>query len=184
MTIEDLIRYGSESPQLDFKRDQYPLGADAVKNEILKDLSAFANYPSDQDKYIIIGVVDEAGIASAFCDIATLTDEAKYQQFVHANIEPPINFEYKRHVHGNHQLAYFRIFNNTKRPYLFKNEIKTNGKVEFRIGDGYIKQGSSTRKMNREDLERIYANRHAQQDSGHCDHTGDYQHNRSSVDQV
>jgi hypothetical protein len=164
MTIEDLIRYGSESPQLDFKRDQYPLGSDAFKYEILKDISAFANYPGDEDKYIIIGVVEEGGVASSFCDILTLTDEAKYQEFVRANLEPEINFEYKRHVYESHQLAYFRIFNNTKRPYLFKKEINNRGKVEFRVGDGYIKHGTSTRKMNREDLERIYANRYAQQD--------------------
>ena len=125
--MEDLLgkilMYDSESPSLDFKEIQYSLENNPKKNELLKDISAMANYPGDQDKFIIIGVIESNGVAEKFRDVGQLIDEAKYQQFVLSNIEPKINFEYKKFLYQNHQLAYFRIFNNVDRPYLFKKDV-------------------------------------------------------------
>lgn len=57
--IKELIEYHSESHLLDFKREQYLLGKNPKKYELLKDISAMANHPSNDDKYIIIGVVEK-----------------------------------------------------------------------------------------------------------------------------
>jgi|AntRauTorcE11898_2_1112593.scaffolds.fasta_scaffold01099_2 predicted HTH transcriptional regulator len=93
--IEQIIKYNSEGPTLDYKKEEYPLGKHAKRNEILKDISALANHHSDTDKYIIIGVKEENGVAKDFYEIERLTDEAAYQKFVNENIEPKINFNYK-----------------------------------------------------------------------------------------
>ncbi|TQI71158.1 putative DNA-binding protein [Gramella sp. Hel_I_59] len=156
--IEKIIDYESESHKLDFKEIEYSLGNNPKKNEILKDFSALANHPSNDEKLIIIGVIEENGLAKDFRNIDKVTDEAKYQQFIESNIEPKINFEYKSFNYKDYKLTYFRIFNNQNRPYLFKKELKrsTDKKVEFRAGDGYIRMGTSTRKLIRKDFDSIY----------------------------
>ncbi|WP_051935912.1 helix-turn-helix domain-containing protein [Salegentibacter sp. Hel_I_6] len=163
--IEEIIKYDSEGVKIDYKREEYSLGRNIKKFEILKDISAFANHHSDDDKFIIIGVKEENGIAKEFFDIE-LTDEAKYQQFILENIEPKINFEYKAYEFQGVNLAYFRIFNNSSRPYLFKKDLQNpvNNKTEYRKGDGYIKIGSSSKKIDRSDLEHIYKTRYISKD--------------------
>lgn len=158
--IEDIIEYNSESSFIDFKREEYPLGKHPKKNEILKDISAFANHFSNNDKYIFIGVKDKNGSKEIF-EIQELTDDAKYQEFVFDNIEPKLNFEYKSFSYKGKQIAYFRIFDNKNRPYLFKKDLQNPSikKIDFKQGDGYIKIGSSTKKIDRSDLEKIYKKR-------------------------
>ena len=106
--LEKIIQYDSESPTLDFKEIQYSLENNPKKNELLKDISAMANYPGDENRFIIIGVIESNGVAGKFRDIDQLIDDAKYQQFLMSNIEPKINFEYKPFSYKGHQLAYFR----------------------------------------------------------------------------
>lgn len=157
--ISELIAYGSEGPALDFKREQYPLGSSPKKAEMLKDISAMVNHPSEEDKFIIVGVIEKEGRAHAFPGIDTLESEAKYQQYVRDNLEPMIQFEYLKVDYEGQQLAYFRIFGNIDRPYLFKSDIKNPADqklVDFRIGDGYIRTGSSTKKLDRKDFDRLY----------------------------
>lgn len=165
--LDKIILYESESATLDFKEIQYSLQNNSRKNEILKDISAMANHPSDQDKFIVIGVIELNGVASEFRDVDHLVDEANYQQFVHSNIEPKINFEYRKFSHKGHQLAFFRIFNNVERPYLFKRDLgspASSDRMDYKAGDGFIRIGTSTKKLTRDDLERIYSHRFAKKD--------------------
>ena len=164
--LEQIIKYDSEGSNLDYKKKEYVLGKNEKKNEILKDISAFANHHSDSDKYIIIGVKEKDGVASQFYEIENLTDEATYQQFLNDNIEPKINFEYKSAIFDDKQIAYFRIFGNKNRPYLFKKNLQNpvTKKPEYKIGDGYIKVGSSSRKLERSDFENIYKTRFTEKD--------------------
>lgn len=164
--LEQIIRYNSEGSNLDYKKEEYVLGKSEKRNEILKDISAFANHHSDSDKYIIIGVKEKDGVANQFYEIKNLTDEATYQQFLIDNIEPKINFEYKSAIFDNKQIAYFRIFGNKNRPYLFKKNLQNpvTKKPEYRIGDGFIKVGSSSKKLKRSDFENIYKTRFTERD--------------------
>ena len=164
--LEQIIKYNSEGSNLDYKKEEYVLGKSDKKNEILKDISAFANHHSDSDKYIIIGVKEKDGVASEFYEIENLTDEATYQQFLFDNIAPKINFEYKSAIFEEKQIAYFRIFGNKNRPYLFKKNLQNpvTKKPEYRIGDGFIKVGSSSRKLDRNDFESIYKTRFTESD--------------------
>ena len=164
--LEQIIKYDAESSNLDYKKIEYSLGRDIKRNEIIKDISAFANHHSDSDKYIIIGVKEVNGIANEFFELENITDEATYQQFLYDNIEPKINFEYKSVIYEGRQLAYFRIFGNKSRPYLFKKNIQNpvTNKLEYRIGDGYIKVGSSSKKIELTDFENIYKKRYSEKD--------------------
>ncbi|WKB82336.1 ATP-binding protein [Cellulophaga lytica] len=164
--IASIINNDCEGPNLDYKKVEYPLGREENKNEFLKDISAFANHLSDNDKFIIIGVKEKNGRADVFYEIENLTDEANYQEFIYDNIEPRINFEYKSIIFKGKKLAYFRIFGNKDRPYLFKKNLQNpiSRKIEFKIGDGFIKMGSSTKKIDRNDLENIYKNRFSVKD--------------------
>ena len=164
--LEQIIKYDSEGTNLDFKKEEYSLGKTEKKNEILKDLSAFANHHSDADKYILIGVKEVNGVANSFCEIENLTDEAKYQQFLFENIEPKINFEYKSVIYEGKKIAYFRIFDNKDRPYLFKKNLQNpvSNKTEYKVGDGFIRFGSSSKKLERVDFDTIYINRFKEKD--------------------
>ena len=164
--LEQITKYNSEGSNLDYKKEEYVLGKSEKKNEILKDISAFANHHSDSDKYIIIGVKEKDGFASEFYEIENLTDEATYQQFLFDNIEPKINFEYKSTIIEEKQIAYFRIFGNKNRPYLFKKNLQNpvTKKLEYRIGDGFIKVGPSSKKLDRNDFESIYKTRFTERD--------------------
>lgn len=165
--VINLIENESENTKLDFKLEQYPIekGSDK-KGEFLKDMCAFANLGSNEDKFIIIGIKEQNGVATGFKPVEELYDQATYQQFLNQYIEPEINFDYKEILHLGNRLAYFRIFDNSKGPYLFKKEYKdTHQKgAIYRIGTGFIRTGTSTRELRRDDLEKIYAGRSAAKD--------------------
>ena len=157
--VIEIIEYYSESHSIDFKREQYPLEKHRKKHELLKDISAMANHPSDEDKYIIIGVKAKDGRAYLFHNINNIIDQASYQQFISSHIEPEINFQYNSFEYKGYQLAYFRIFNNHDRPYLLRKDVKNfvdNNRIEFREGDGFIRKGTSTDKITRNDFDNIY----------------------------
>jgi hypothetical protein len=165
--ITNLVENESENTRLDFKSEQYPIEkGDSKKGEFLKDLCAFSNLLSKEDKFIIIGVIEKNGVASGFKPIAKLHDQASYQQFLNQYIEPEINFEYREVIYQEKRLAYFRLFDNNKGPYLFKkeytdNQLKGN---QYRVGTGFIRIGTSTRELRRDDFEKIYSNRLAIKD--------------------
>ena len=61
-TVINLIENESENTKLDFKQEQYPIDkGNAKKGEFLKDMCAFANLTSKEDKYIIIGIEEKGG---------------------------------------------------------------------------------------------------------------------------
>lgn len=162
--IADLIEFEPENSTLDFKREQYPIGSTPKRNAVVKDIQAMANGPSDDEKYIIIGVGEENG-SKTIVPIVELTDDAYFQQLINANVEPAINFEYKGFDYQGNRLAYFRIFGNTDRPYLFKKDVKSSeGKTEYKTGEGYIRKGTSTFILGRSDLDAIYQQKSTKKD--------------------
>jgi hypothetical protein len=157
--LEEIIEYESESHLVDFKLFPYDLSNKNKKHEFLKDISSMANNPSNEDKYIIIGVKEKEGIASSFQNVDEIDDQAKYQQYLDSNIEPPINFEYRLFNYKEFKLTYFRIYGNIDRPYLFKKNVNLpdqDSPIKYRNGDGLIRVGTSTRRLVRSDLDKIY----------------------------
>lgn len=164
--ILNILKYNSEGPNIDFKQKAYQLGKYEKKNDLLKDLMSFANHPSEEDKYIVLGVKAKNGMASRFFEIEESLDDSNYQEFVNMNVEPEIQFEYSNFKHDGKLLGLIRIYGNKQRPYLFKNDVKVpqSNQIEYRVGDGYIRVGSSTRKMTRKDFEAIYKIRYKSAD--------------------
>jgi hypothetical protein len=159
--IIEIIEYENESHKVDFKKIEYPLGKDAKKNEILKDFSAFANHLSDDHKFIIIGIQENEDKSKEICGIDNPTDEAKYRQFINENIEPQINFEYNHFYYKDKSISFFKLSDNNNRPYLFKKDCKNtfDTKTEFKYGDGFIRVGTSTKKIGRKELDDINENK-------------------------
>lgn len=167
--IAEIINYYSEteSHSVDFKLTQYPIERHEKKNEFLKDISAMANHLSGEDKYIIIGVKRKKTGDLKFQNVINPIDQASYQQFLDSNIEPQLNFEYITTDFEEHQIAYFKIFDNNQRPYLLKKNVRNPidpDKIDYKKGDGFIRVGTSTNKMIRDDFERIYEKRFQQRD--------------------
>jgi hypothetical protein len=162
----EIIKYHSESVFVDFKSLEYSLGKNPKKSDVLKDISAMANHPSDEPKYILIGVIEKVGVASDFNQINEPTDQAKYQQYLDANIEPSIKFEYRSFKYEGNKLAAFIIKDNNQRPYLFKKNLIYQNKPiqDYKIGDGFIRAGTSSRKLSRDDFELIYKKRYESKD--------------------
>lgn len=159
--IIEIIEYENESHKVDFKKIEYPLGKDSKKNEILKDFSAFANHLSDDDKFIIIGIKENEDKTKETFGIDNPTDEAKYRQFINDNIEPQINFEYNHFHYRNKTICFFKLSDNNNRPYLFSKDCKNtfDTKTEFKYGDGFIRVGTSTKKIGRKEFDDITENK-------------------------
>lgn len=152
--VREIIEYENESSTVDFKKEEYVLGNNIKKYDIVKDFIAFANNSSDEDKYIIIGVEEKEDKTKVIHSIEKPTDDAKYQQIINENIEPSINFEYRCISYEDKRICYFRLFNNTNRPYLIsKNSVKLN------YGDGFIRKGTSTSKLGLSELNQIIGNK-------------------------
>ena len=49
-------------------------------------------------------------------------DPSTYEQLIHQNIEPDINFEYFAHEIEGKKFGIFRIFGNSDRPYMMKKQ--------------------------------------------------------------
>ena len=157
-SIKDIIKYDAESHKLDFKREQYLLGKNEKKAELLKDVLSFANHPSNEDKFIIIGIDEKS---KEILGIQNPVDEAQYREYISKNIEPEINFEYRIINLDGKKISYFKIFNNKNRPYLFNRDLPNS---KYNLGDGYIRFGTSTKKIGRDELEDIYRNRFIEKD--------------------
>lgn len=150
--IENIILFENECNSLDFKLIQYEK---PMYSKFLKDLISLANARSKDDKYIIIGVKhypngkrDLLGIKDDFIDDAT------YQQLVHENIQPELQFEYLPFELEGNLFGVFRIIDCSNPPYMMK---KAFGKL--RKGDSFIRKGTHQPTLDREDLDIIFEDR-------------------------
>lgn len=146
-TIEQLLNE-SESPTLDFKRDQYPfVGAtNEQKSELLKDILAFANAWRRTDAYILIGVDEQRGKRAKVVGITEHLEEANLQQFVNSKTNKPIDFSYEEVIFEGKQLGIIKILLQ-ERPFFIKNNF---GKLKK--GIVYVRRGSSCDKANPDEI--------------------------------
>ena len=87
--IDDLIEYYDESLNLDFKGSQYPREKHA---DLIKDIIAMANADTNDERYIIIGVIYNKEGRKELRGIsrADFIDDAVYQELIQNNVEPDI----------------------------------------------------------------------------------------------
>lgn len=136
----DILLYGEEGVDLDFKRDQYRFtnASDDDKGELLKDILSFANSWRRTDAFILIGVKEKKGGKSEVVGITEKLDDAQIQQFVNSKTQKPITFSYRNLDFENMNVGVIHI-PIQNRPFYLKKDY---GKLKKETV--YIKRGSST----------------------------------------
>lgn len=141
-----MIEYENENTNLDFKREEY---AKEKYNDLIKDVMSMANSPTNQPKYIIIGIKVNAEGNKNFTGLDSLTDQANLENVIQENIEPLIHFNYYPHTYKDKMFGVIEI-DNTNQPYMMKKDYKKLYK-----GDIWVRKGSRQSKATREDLNRM-----------------------------
>lgn len=150
--IKSFIDEKQENEFIDFKLKTY--GKDLVNSELVKDVVAFANGEAKGDKYIIFGIADETK------EIVGIPDSEKFEPSVIENsldgrVEPRIRIECGEIQIDGKRVAYIKIpEKNDNPPYIIKRDGGKNPSI--RQGDIFVRIGTSNRKANREDLDRMY----------------------------
>ncbi|WP_151672059.1 AlbA family DNA-binding domain-containing protein [Patiriisocius marinus] len=144
--LEEIIEFENENTELDFKAIQY----DKIKFEnLLKDLISMANAKTENDRFIIVGLKHKPNGERQFLGINNdFIDEASYQQLVHNNIEPELNFDYFPFEFKDKKFGVFKIFGCIDPPYMMKKDF---GKLK--AGESFIRKGSHQTRILRKDID-------------------------------
>ena len=150
MTTELLERllHESESPYLDFKRQQYVFvgASDDDKCELLKDILAFANAWRRTDAYILIGVQELKGERGIVTGVTWHFDDATLQQFVNSKTQRAIDFSVETVTVDQHKIDVIKICGQ-RRPFYLKKDY---GKLK--AGAVYFRRGTSTAEANPDEI--------------------------------
>ena len=141
----------NESMHVDFKRDFYKNLRDT---DFSKDIAAFANLDSDEDRYIIFGVDDKSrqivGIRPE-----TYISLDSMDNYLERTVEPFVQIESELFSYQGRHVAYIKISKeNTDRPYVITENCGKNNQIEK--GDIYIRKGTCNQKAVRMDLDEMY----------------------------
>lgn len=148
LNLEDIIECDEESPNLDFKKEEYKK---ADYTSLIKDVLSMANALNTETKRIVIGVKYKPGEEKEIFGLEKLSDQAIFENIIQENIEPNINFKYYPYSYKNKKLGVIEIFDTYDKPYMMKKDY---GKL--RKGDMWIRKGSRQSKVTREDLDRMF----------------------------
>ena len=156
--IDELIEFEPENTGLDFKATPYK-----KENlfEFLKDVMAIANASLDREGLIIVGVKKHADNSFTVNPLPadSFVDAATYQNLVIENIEPDLHIEYLPHLYKSNQLVgVFKIDKATDKPYIMK-KVFGSGNAIRRKGESFIRKGTTTFPLMRQDIDRIYEQR-------------------------
>lgn len=139
-SLIDMLLYGEESVDLDFKRDQYKFlnASEEEKGELLKDILAFANSWRRSDAFILIGIKEVKGGRGEVYGIKEKLDDAQIQQFVNSKTNIPLTFSYRNVEFESKCIGIIHIPIQPRPLYLKKDFGKLKKETV------YIKRGSST----------------------------------------
>ncbi|MEK5029897.1 ATP-binding protein [Paenibacillus sp. FSL R7-0302] len=150
--IKALIEDGYECDYLDFKEKQYS----KEKNvDLIMDIMAMANSSHNGDKFIIVGIKERPGGKEIKgINPEELIDSSNYNQVVHSNIEPDIEFDYFKYEYNGATLGVFRIYGTENKPYMLKKKYE-------RLNEGLclIRKGSTNSLAKRRDFDNMYLNK-------------------------
>lgn len=139
-SLIDMLLYGEEGVDLDFKRDQYKFlkASEDEKGELLKDILAFANSWRRSDAFILIGIKEVKAGRSKVYGINDKLDDAQIQQFVNSKTNIPLTFSYRNMDFESKCIGIIHIPIQPRPLYLKKDFGKLKKETV------YIKRGSST----------------------------------------
>ncbi|UUX33354.1 AlbA family DNA-binding domain-containing protein [Fundicoccus culcitae] len=144
-----LIEFELENTKLDFKRDLYD---NKNKPELIKDVMAMANAHYEGTKYIIFGVKLLEDGSREYNSIQSIPDQSDIEELIDNNIEPTIDLSFYPYRFQGYQLAILEINGFSDRPYMLKKDNQ-----RFKAGESQIRKGSTTSRVSRDDLEKIYS---------------------------
>ncbi len=149
--VTALIQNRAETLLVDYKRDFYEK---LHASDFSKDIAAFANLLSEQDRYIIFGVEDKTRQVVGI-DPQTYISVDTLDAYINETIEPFIHIESELFEYDGKLLAYIKIAaDNTDQPYVIKQSCGKNSSTE--AGDIYIRKGTCNLKACRMDLDAMY----------------------------
>lgn len=156
----NVLRYKSESTDIDFKSAQYRFnnGSEVDKSELLKDILAIANSWRDGTGYILLGFKDQRPHPAEVVGIQDSIDDSRIQQFVNSKVKPKLTFRYEEHLYEDKTIGVI-IIPKQKRPFYLANQY---GKLKSNVV--YVRRGSST-----DEAEPVEAIAMANEDSGRGD---------------
>ncbi len=150
--ILNYIEDAKETSLVDFKQEFYK---SLKQSDIPKDVSAFANYITDQDKYIIFGVEDKNREVIGI-DEKTFPSQDVVDDYINKTIEPFPEVECGiEKLDNNKKIGYIKILaKNTNQPYVIKENCGKSNNIKK--GDIYIRKGACNMRATRSDIDEMY----------------------------
>jgi len=153
-TVLKHVQNRAESMHVDFKRDFYKNLRDT---DFAKDIAAFANLDSPEDRYIIFGVEDKTRRITGIRPDSYISLDAM-DNYLENTVEPFVQIESELFRFEKKYLAYVKISRqNRDRPYMIKENCGKDNRIEK--GDIYIRKGTCNQKAGRMDLDDMYQKR-------------------------
>lgn len=149
-TITKYISNKTENEKFDVKRNYYH---EKKKFDLIKDVVAFANSSSVDDKYVVFNI-DNDTFQLCNMDMSTLPDVSDINTLLREYCEPNIDVELNKFNYNGGQVAYLKVCNsNLDFPYMIKKDFVFDGKVKLHQGQIYIRRGATNFIANRSDLD-------------------------------
>lgn len=153
--ILNYIKNAKENSHVDFKKEFYK---SLKQSDLPKDISAFANYVTGEDKYIIFGIEDENREVTGI-DKDEFSAQDNVDDYLAKTIEPfPEVLCGIEELDNGKSVGYIKILANNKDvPYVIKNTCGKNNSIQK--GDIYIRKGTCNMRATRSDLDEMYIKR-------------------------
>lgn len=150
--ILGFIAEARETSCVDFKRDCY---IKLSQSDFPKDICAFANSISGEDKYIIFGVEDKTREIVGI-DIEGFISQDSIDEYISHTIEPFVEVESGVFsTDDGKTIGFIKILSsNTNPPYVIREDCGINNKISK--GDVFIRKGSCNQKALRSDFDSMY----------------------------
>lgn len=123
------------------------------KFDLIKDVVAFANSSSIDDKYIVFNI-DNTTFKLSGMDMSSLPDVSEIDNLLNEYCEPKIDIELNKFNYNGGQIAYLKVCSsNLDFPYMIKKNFEFDGKIKLNQGQIYIRRGATNSIANRSDLD-------------------------------
>lgn len=150
--VIELIEARRETGIIDFKRDFYKR---LEGSDFPKDIAAFANIDTDEDRFIIFGVEDKTREVYGI-DPLLFPSTDTLDNYIEKTLDPFVTIESDIFKYKGKAVGYIKICaTNDNPPYMIK---KTCGpKMKLEKGDIFIRKGTCNQKAGRMDIDAMYA---------------------------
>lgn len=150
LTLQQIVGILKKTPEqalFDWKIDL--CAKKGKRYEFIKDISAIANGTMQHNGYIFYGV--NPNQSDPIVGIQNHLDDAQLQQIVNKRVRPTVDFLYYEATFNGKTVAVIHVPMSHKRPHIISCDFEN-----LREGQIFIRQGSSTRGINFNDLWGIF----------------------------